>query len=433
MARTIFKDNKGRNLREGERQKKDGRYEYRYRDIYGTMRSIYSWRLTEADPQVKGKKHCKCLRELEAEIKKDVSDGIDTFTSNKVTLNDRFDLYIETKLIKESTLSNYKYNYNRYVRNTLGKLQIADINVSMMKSFYIHFITELGFKPASVDNIHSVVNPVFTIAVEDNLIRKNPCTSAMKEIREMPAWKKKTKINGLTCNQQRLFVDFMNSNECFKNSKNIVTVLIGTGIRISELRGLSWDDIHFDKNEIYINKQLIYRQWIDGDGVKKCYDRVMDVKTTAAERIIPMEPKVREALLSEKERQKTLPKRENRIDGYGNWVFLNRYGLALKADSANEKIDRIIKMYNTAEQENANNEGRAPIYLPHQTNHMLRHTYCTRMIEKCCEPNSGLTIKMVQYLMGHEDAKTTLDIYTDVSEDFVRKTMSRSAGQIYLG
>ena len=55
------------------------------------------------------------------------------------------------------------------------------------------------------------------------------------------------------------------------------------------------------------------------------------------------------------------------------------------------------------------------------------------MIEKCCEPNSGIDVKIVQYLMGHNDAKTTLDIYTDVHEDFVKQTMSRFAGQIYLG
>ena len=45
MARKVFKDSQGRNLREGERQKPDGRYEYRYRDIYGVTRSVYSWRL----------------------------------------------------------------------------------------------------------------------------------------------------------------------------------------------------------------------------------------------------------------------------------------------------------------------------------------------------------------------------------------------------
>ena len=215
MARKLFKDSQGRNLREGERQKPDGRYEYRYRDIFGVVRSIYSWRLTRADPQPKGKKRCEPLRDLEEQIKKDVNDGIDTFKSQRVTLNERFDLYLKTKLIKESTMSGYKDNYNRYVRKTLGNLPIADINASMMKSFYIHFITELGFQPASVDNIHSLLNPVFSAAVEDNLIRKNPCTSAMKEIREMPSWKRKRKVKGLTSNEQHRFVDFMLSTPCF--------------------------------------------------------------------------------------------------------------------------------------------------------------------------------------------------------------------------
>ena len=117
MARKIFKTLDGRNLREGERQKKDGRYEYRYRDIYGVMRSVYSWRLTKADPQPSGKRPCQTLRDLEAEIKKDLIDGIDTYSAKTVTLNERFELYMENKLnIKESTATNYRYMYDNYVR-----------------------------------------------------------------------------------------------------------------------------------------------------------------------------------------------------------------------------------------------------------------------------------------------------------------------------
>jgi hypothetical protein len=86
---------------------------------------------------------------LEEQIKADVTGKIDAHKSKRVTLNDRFDLYMSTKLIKESAISGYFDNYDRHIRNTLGNLQIADINASMMKSFYIHFITELGFKPAS--------------------------------------------------------------------------------------------------------------------------------------------------------------------------------------------------------------------------------------------------------------------------------------------
>lgn len=431
MARKIFKTKDGRSLKEGERQKEDGRYEYRYRDIYGVMRSVYSWRLTKADPQPSGKRPCKCLRELEAEIQKDKHDGIDTFLSKKVTLNERFDLYMKNKYnIKESTAMNYRYMYDRYVRDTLGRLNLADINTSKMKAFYTSLITEKGFKPITVDNIHTVLNPIFTNAVDDDIIRKNPCAKAMKEVRALPNWKDPHKITGLTCSQQRNFVDYMLSNECFARWVNVITVLLGTGLRISELRGLTWDDLDFKGDgSIHITKQLIYRRWSDG----KCYNKVKSVKYTASERVIPMEPKVREALLAERERQKTLPDRNIVIDGYSGWVFLNRYGLVLSPKSANDAIDSIINKYNANEKVVASLEKRDPVYLPHQTNHMLRHSYCTRMIEKCCEPNSGIDVKIVQYLMGHNDAKTTLDIYTDVSEEFVKDTMSRFAGQIYLG
>ena len=431
MARQIFKDNKNRNLREGERQKADGRYEYRYRDIYGVMRSVYSWRLTEADPQPKGKKPCKCLRELEAEIQKDLHDGIDTFLSKKVTLNERFDLYMENKInLKESTATNYRYMYDRYVRDTLGKLNLADINTSKIKAFYISLIKERGFQPITVDNIHTVLNPVFSNAVDDDIIRKNPCTKAMKEVRQLSGWKNPNKIKGLTYTEQKNFVDCMLSNECFARWINVITVLIGTGMRISELRGLTWNDISFEgEGCIHITKQLIYRKWSEG----QCCNKVKTVKYTSSERVIPMEPKVREALLSEKERQAHMPNQNVVIDGYSDWVFLNRFGLVLSAKSVNDAIDSIINKYNTNEEEKAKSENRAPILLPHQTNHMLRHSYCTRTIAKCCEPHSGIDVKMVQYLMGHSDAKTTLDIYTDVSEEFVKGTMSRFAGQIYLG
>ena len=43
------RDNKGRVLKEGEFQRADGRYEYRYLDAHSNRKSVYSWRLTESD------------------------------------------------------------------------------------------------------------------------------------------------------------------------------------------------------------------------------------------------------------------------------------------------------------------------------------------------------------------------------------------------
>lgn len=44
------KDKRGRNLRNGECQRKDGRYQYEYTDADGEVRCVYSWKLEPTDP-----------------------------------------------------------------------------------------------------------------------------------------------------------------------------------------------------------------------------------------------------------------------------------------------------------------------------------------------------------------------------------------------
>ena len=121
------RDKKGRVLRQGERQREDGRYEYRYKDAHGETRSVYSWRLVESDSTPKGKKNGKPLRELEKGIIRDLEDNVNSYTAYRTTLNSFYDAYIETKYeLKQSTRTNYKYMYGKYVRDEIGmKLHAA--------------------------------------------------------------------------------------------------------------------------------------------------------------------------------------------------------------------------------------------------------------------------------------------------------------------
>lgn len=93
MAR---KDNKGRNLKTGEYQRPDGRYEYRYKDeIIGKRNSVYAADLAS-------------LREMEKKINKDMDDLLITDASvKKLTVNTLFERYMATKNIKERTKKNY--------------------------------------------------------------------------------------------------------------------------------------------------------------------------------------------------------------------------------------------------------------------------------------------------------------------------------------
>lgn len=80
------KDSKGRILRDGETQREDGRYMYRYVDSSGNRKTEYSWRLVETDAHPAGKKRDTSLREKEIQIQKELMDGISTNNST-ITLN----------------------------------------------------------------------------------------------------------------------------------------------------------------------------------------------------------------------------------------------------------------------------------------------------------------------------------------------------------
>lgn len=102
----------------------------------------------------------------------------------------------------------------------------------------------------------------------------------------------------------------------------IFTVLLGTGCRIGELIGLRWCDCDFDNNVISINHNLIYRQQDNG----KCEMHITTPKTKAGTRTIPMLSEVRKALFTERKNQMQKGFSDCEIDGYSNFVFLNREG-----------------------------------------------------------------------------------------------------------
>ena len=194
------KDNKGRILRDGEYQKSDGRYEFRYPDHKGELKSVYSWRLVETDKTPTGKRKTDSLREMEKVIKRDLEDGI--IVQKKLTLNKFWEDYIAQKTeLKQSTRTNYKYMYKKYVRDEIGEMNITTIKYSVMKSFFNDLIRKKGFKPNSVEILYTILHPVFTVAVRDGYIRTNPTDGIMAELRKSNDWEKQ-KRHALTESQQ---------------------------------------------------------------------------------------------------------------------------------------------------------------------------------------------------------------------------------------
>ena len=416
------RDKKGRVLRQGERQRKDGRYEYRYKDAHGETRSVYSWRLVESDSTPKGKKDGKPLRELEKGIIRDLEDNVNSYTAYRTTLNSFYDAYIETKYeLKQSTRTNYKYMYGKYVRDEIGMKNVAEIKYSDIKRFYIHLINDVGFKPNSMEIIHTILHPVFNVAVRDGFIRSNPTDGVMAEIKKSHNWEK-PKRHALTEPQQERFIEFISESSTYCHWKPLFTVLLGTGARIGEVLGLRWEDCDFKQNIIDINHNLIYRQQDSG----KMELHITTPKTKAGTRIVPMFADVRTALLQVRQRQAESGFNQCVVDGYSNFVFHNRYGEMLTPHAVNRVIDRIIRDCNLEETEQAKQEQREPVLLPHFSVHNLRHTFCTRLCEN--EPN----LKIIQEIMGHRNIETTMDVYNEATKERKVASFASLEGKIKI-
>ncbi len=116
-------------------------------------KSVYSWKLVDTDRVPSGKRCTESLRSIEKRIRRDLEDGIHTHEADRTTLNGHFDRYIAQKIeIKESTRGNYKYMYDKYVRDEIGYMKLANIKYSDIKRFYLSLIHEKGFKPQQYGN-----------------------------------------------------------------------------------------------------------------------------------------------------------------------------------------------------------------------------------------------------------------------------------------
>lgn len=405
------KDNKGRILREGELQKPDGRYEYRYQDVDGRRKSVYSWRLTETDLIPDGKRYCDALREMEKAIAHNVQDGI--LNARKVTLDKRWEAYISSKTnLKKTSVEIYRNTYELYIRNEIGSMSISNITYSVIKSFYAKLVREYGLSLSTMRIIDGILHPLFFNAVRDGYIRLNPTDGVLSDMKKEIDEEKKR--HGLTEKQQKAFLAFVKQSQKYKHWYPMFRCLLGTGCRIGELLALRWDDIDWEENVISIARTMVYYRSND----KNDKNHISTPKTKSGIRCIPMFRSVRLALEDEYERQSREGFRDDVIDGYTGFIWQSKQGKPLNVYSVNCVIRNIIRDYNRMETDLARDETREAVLLPNFTAHNLRHTFCTRMCEKEHD------LKIIQEIMGHSDIATTMNIYNKTNMHRKKKSFS---------
>lgn len=398
MARKRRTDNRGRVLRVGESQNKQGRYIYKWTDAAGKRNTVYAVTLQE-------------LRGKEQQIQKDIADGIDS-RGGDLTLNQLFNVFMESKSnIRESTRINYTIHWNANIKTSL----LSDMKIAQIKQYHIKkWIADLrskGAKASSVKRYETLLSMVLQFAVKNDLIRKNPCADCGREIKSEPTGK-----ISLTIKQQQMLLEFIEDDDTWCVHYPLILFLLSTGLRISEAIGLTADRIDMKNNVVHIDRLLVYRT---SEG-SYCY-RFAPTKSNSGKRDIPLTENAKKALIRQKELDLILGRRgkEQKVDGEKGLVFLTRNGTPMNNRNFGKALDGIVKAYNKMEIVRSEKEHREPELLPHISPHILRHTFCTR----CAE--SGMDVKVLQTIMGHSNIAVTMEVYNHVDEVRVQSEMKK--------
>ncbi len=234
--------------------------------------------------------------------------------------------------------------------------KLSQVSPSIIEQYKLHRLNMV--KPQTVSNELSCLHHFFRYAVSMKYIASNP-TQDIKKIRpkkRIPRFLTEDEITKLI-------------SECSPRLRNVITVLLNTGMRWGELQNLEWNDIDWNEKMIHIR---IKEDWSPkGD-----------------ERTIPMNHPVQKVLRS--------------LSNKSNWVFTTSTGNHVRQQgtwTAFKKACQRAKLENV-------------------TLHTLRHTFASHLVM------AGVDLATVSKLLGHKDIGTTM-IYSHLSPRHLRQAMER--------
>ena len=392
----VRRDNKGRKLFNGESQRKDGKYEYKYQDAWGKRKTVYSWKLTPTDRVPAGKRDDISLREKIKQIQKDLNSNI-TPDGGNFTVLELVEKYISQKTgVRHNTRSNYNFVVNVIKKEAFGQKRIDKIKVSDAKEWLIKMQQIDGRGYSSIHTIRGVVRPAFQMAVDDDLLVKNPFEFQLNTV----VVNDSVTREAITRQQERDFLEFVKNDKHFCKYYDGIYILFKTGLRISEFVGLTKKNLDFENNRIIVDHQL--------QRTRDMKYIIEDTKTESGERMVPMTPEVKEAFQRILANRKN-PKVEPMVDGYSGFLYLDKNGRPMVALHWEKYFQHIREKYNKIYR----------VQMPKVTPHVCRHTFCSNMAK------SGMNPKTLQYIMGHSDISVTLNTYTHLNYDDAEEEMQK--------
>ena len=297
--------------------------------------------------------------------------------------------------VRPNTEAGYQTVVNILKKEKFGGMRIDRVKISDAKCWLIQ-LQQNGRSYSSIHSIRGVVRPAFQMAVDDDLIRKNPFEFQLATVIVNDSVTREA----ITRKQERAFLEFVKNDKHFSRYYEGIYILFKTGLRISEFVGLTLADLDMKNRTIIVDHQL--------QRTSKMEYVIEATKTTSGTRVLPMTDDVY-ACFERIIANRKAPKVEPIIGGKWGFLYLDKNGMPMVALHWEHYFKHICQKYNSIYK----------VQMPKVTPHVCRHTYCSNMAK------SGMNPKTLQYLMGHSDIGVTLNTYTHIGFDDAQKELKR--------
>lgn len=390
------RDKKGRVLRPGETQQKNGCYRYTYY-VNRKQHCFYSWKLEDTDRLPQGKRQCESLRSQIKVLQKSQEQGI-AFRGRNLTVAELVQKHLEIHDSLESRKHSAKVSHEVSVKHILStdfaSKRIDKVKKSDAKLWVKSLQEDKGLGFSTIASIIGVVRCAFRVAVDDDLLIKNPFDFTLTEVVADDS----SERYALTAQQKASFLEFIENDRYYRRYYDAITILFETGMRIAEFCGLTIDKVDMQNRTVKVDCQLHY---------DKGYV-IEPPKSKAGNRTIPMTDVAHQCFQSIIDKRKKL-KNEPMIDGKTGYLMFDNKGKPRYGAEWNHIFNNICAKYNSTHEDK----------LPDVTPHICRHTFATEM---ACQ---GMNPFILKEILGHEDIAVTNAYYIHINDQYAADEMER--------